>query len=333
MTLLAARTRLPDARVPLDEATARAAFGAILDGEVGDDEVATFLIDLAARGETVTELTAAATMLRARAVTITAPAGAIDVCGTGGDGRNTLNVSTAVAIVVAACGVPVAKHGNRGSTSRSGAADVLAAAGVNVGGDPDVSRRSLAELSIGFLHAAQHHGAMARVAAVRRGLGRRTIFNLMGPLANPAGVDRQLVGVYDPRWVRPLADVLGRLGARTAMVVHGDGLDELTVTGSSNLALLRDDRIVEGQVHPHDAGLEVHPAAALVGGDAAHNAAALHRLLAGEAGAYRDIVLLNAAAALIVAGRAGWREGAAEAAHAIDGGGAETLLSRWKLFA
>jgi anthranilate phosphoribosyltransferase len=336
MTATAARmpALLPDARLPLDAARARAAFTAIMDGAVPDDVLAAFLVMLADRGETVTEVAAAAAVLRDRATTITAPSGAIDVVGTGGDGKHTLNVSTAVAIVVAACGVPVAKHGNRAASSRSGAADVLAELGVPVGLEADAVARCLDTLGITFLHAARHHSAMARVAGVRKALGRRTIFNLLGPLANPAGVSFQLIGVADPRWLRPFAEVLRELGAKRAMIVHGsDGIDELTVTGPSHIALLDNGRITEATVNPADAGLATHAAAELTGGEPAHNAAALLALLDGAPGAYRDIVLLNAAGALIVAGRAtGWAEGAAQAAHAIDSGAARALLDRWKAF-
>jgi anthranilate phosphoribosyltransferase len=250
MTAAAARmpALLPDARAPLDAATARAAFTAIMDGAVPDAALADFLVALADRGETVTEVAAAAAVLRERATTITAPAGAIDVVGTGGDGKHTLNVSTAVAIVVAACGVPVAKHGNRAASSKSGAADVLAELGVPTALEPDAVARCLDTLGITFLHAARHHGAMARVAGVRKALGRRTIFNLLGPLANPAGVSYQLIGVADPRWLRPFAEVLRELGAKRAMIVHGsDGIDELTVTGPSRFALLDNGSISEAE--------------------------------------------------------------------------------------
>ena len=321
---------LPRAARPLAPETAAAAFATIMDGGAADDDIARFLVEMADRGETVTEVVAAARALRARMIPIEAPPGAIDVCGTGGDGAGSLNVSTAVSIVVAACGVPVAKHGNRAASSRSGAADVLRALGLDLDRPPAHAEASLAELGIGFLFAANHHPAMARVAGVRRALGRRTIFNLLGPLANPAEVTRQLVGVFAPAWVRPMADALHDLGAEAAIVVHGaDGLDELSVAGPSFVAGWSAEAVA-----PEDAGLQRHPRDAIVGGDAAHNAAALSRLLEGEAGAYRDIVLMNAAAALIVAGQAvGWPQGAARAAKAIDGGAARHLLARWIAFA
>ena len=337
MTAAAARADgavLPDAARPLSPEAAASAFAQIVDGGCEDAEIATFLQTMAARGETVAEVAAAARVLRARALTIAAPNGAIDVCGTGGDGKHTRNISTAVAIVVAACGVPVAKHGNRAASSRSGAADVLAALGIDTGMAPERVEACLAQLGIAFLFAARHHGAMARVAPVRRALGTKTIFNLLGPLANPAGVRHQLVGVYDARWVRPLAEVLRELGAERAMVVHGlDGMDELTVTGPSRAALLADGAITEFAVTPGDAGLGVHPPAVLTGGDPAENATALTALLGGEPGAYRDVVLLNAAAALQVAARApDLGSGAALAAAAIDSGAARALLQRWSAF-
>ena len=325
---------LPDARAPLDADTARAAFDMIMEGQADDEDLARFLVDLADRGETVDEIAAAAAALRQRALTIEAPEGAIDVCGTGGDGKHSFNVSTAVAIVVAACGVPVAKHGNRASSSRSGTADVLARLGVDIDASPETVERSLHEIGIGFLFAAKHHGAMARVASVRRWLGVRTIFNLLGPLANPAGVKRQLIGVPASRWVKPIAETLARLGGETAMVVHGsDGLDEITVTGSSSIARLRNGASDILSVSPADAGLAVHEEAGLIGGDPGHNAGALRSLLDGAPGAYRDIVLINSAAALMVAERVDdWREGAVMAAAAVDDGAAKDLLARWAAF-
>lgn len=327
--------KLPAAEHPLDQATAEAVFAGIFDGLADSADLTGFLTTLARRGESVTELTAAARMLRARATPISAPPHAIDVCGTGGDGRHTLNVSTAVAIVVAACGVPVAKHGNRAASSKSGAADVLEALGLCTDVNAAHVEQQLATLGIGFLHAARHHGAMAHVAPVRRAMNMRTIFNLLGPLANPAGVTRQLVGVYDARWLQPIAEVLRELGSDAAMVVHGsDGIDELTVTGLSHFARLQNGVISSGTITPEAAGLSVHAAEALTGGDAAYNAAALLALLDGAPGAYRDIVVLNTAAALLVAhGGTDWRAAAAQAATAIDSGAARTLLTRWKEFA
>lgn len=326
------RDQLPDARQPLPPELAAGAFDAIMDGRVADEEIARFLVELAERGETVDEVVAAAGALRARMLAVEAPAGAIDVCGTGGDGSGSLNVSTAVAIVVAALGVPVAKHGNRAASSRAGAADTLEALGVRLDRTPAEAEAMLSDLGIAFLFAPAHHPAMARVGPVRRALGRRTIFNLLGPLANPAQVRRQLMGVFAAHWVRPMAQAMARLDGEGSMVVHGsDGLDELSVSAPSLVARAARGDAAETEVTPEAAGLARWPAAALKGGDAAHNARALKRLLAGERGAYRDIVALNAAGALIVAGRAGdWAEGAQLATDAIDSGAAADLLARWK---
>jgi anthranilate phosphoribosyltransferase len=327
-------TALPDAREPLTAEVAASTFATIIDGGADDEAIAAFLVTLADRGETVTEVAAAARAMRARAATITAPANAIDVCGTGGDGQHTRNISTAVAIVVASCGVPVAKHGNRAASSRSGAADVLAELGVRTDLDTAAAQACLETVGLTFLHAANHHGAMARVAPIRRKIGRRTIFNLLGPLANPAGVTRQLVGVFDARWVRPIAEVLRELGATRAMVVHGsDGIDDLTVGGPSIVAQLAHHSVSDTLVTPADAGLATHPLSDLRGGDPADNAAAQLALLRGAPGAYRDVVLLNAAGALIVAGEAhDWRTAATMSADAIDSGAARDLLERWKAF-
>jgi anthranilate phosphoribosyltransferase len=323
---------LPDPAQPLAEDAAEAAFARILDGEVDDASLARFLVALADRGETVGEIVAAARALRARQVAGPEAPDAIDVVGTGGDGKHSLNVSTATAIVVAACGVRVAKHGNRAASSASGAADVLAELGV-----PDLAAERLGPcldaVGITFLHAARHHPAMARVAPVRKALGRRTIFNLLGPLANPAGVTRQLVGVFAPEVVAPMAEALHTLGSTHAAVVHGDGYDELTVTGDSQIALLADGRITTSAFSPETAGVGRHSAEALTGGSPAHNAARLMALLAGETGAYRDIVVLNAAAALRVADPAlDWAEAAARASEALASGAAAEVLARWKEF-
>lgn len=332
--VLTALGMLPDARRPLDAATARAAFDAIMDGEIEDAVIADFLTSMADRGETIDEVVAAVGALRDRALPVEAPANAVDVCGTGGDGRHTLNVSTAVALVVAACGVPVAKHGNRAASSKSGTADVLGVLGINLDAEPETIERMLSELNIGFLFAARHHQAMARVAGVRRALGRRTIFNLLGPLANPAGVRRQLVGVFAESWVEPIARALDALGSVHALVVHGsDGLDELTVTGPSAVAELVGGTVRTYCIAPEDAGLATHSLEAIQGGTPEENAEALCALLAGKPGAYRDIVLLNAAGALIAADATGdWRQGAALAAAAVDSGRAADLLERWKQF-
>jgi len=321
--------RLADG-APLQRAEAEAAFALIMDGQATPAQIGAFLMGLRVRGETVDEIAAAATVLRAKAHTIQAPPGALDTCGTGGDSSGTYNISTAAAIVIAACGVPVAKHGNRAVSSKSGSADVLTALGVDIAADQSLVERSLAENNLCFLMAPRHHAAMRHVAPVREEMGLRTLFNLLGPLANPAGTKRQLLGVFAERWLSPLAEVLGLLGAERAWVVHGsDGLDELTVTGPSQVAEWRQGRVSRFEVTPEAAGLPRAPAGSLRGGDAAHNAAALHRLLDGESGPYRDVVLLNAGAALVVADKAtGLTDGVALAAAAIDEGRAKACLAR-----
>jgi anthranilate phosphoribosyltransferase len=314
----------------LERTDAEAAFELIMSGAATSAQIGAFLMGLRIRGETVDEIAAAASVIRAKAQTIQAPPGAIDTCGTGGDQSGTYNISTAAAIVTAACGVPVAKHGNRAVSSKSGSADVLMALGVNINAPQALMTRSLYENNLCFLMAPRHHAAMRHVAPVREELGLRTLFNLLGPLSNPAGTKRQLVGVFADRWVAPLAEVLGLLGAERAWVVHGsDGLDELTVSGPSQVAEWYQGKVTRFEVTPELAGLPRSPAEALTGGDAAYNAAALLRLLEGEAGAYRDIVLLNAGAALVVAEKAGTlREGVAQAAAALDAGTARACLDR-----
>jgi anthranilate phosphoribosyltransferase len=323
---------LPDPAQPLGPDEAADAFAAILDGKVADDALAAFLVALADRGETVTEIVAAASALRARQSFAPQAHDAIDVCGTGGDGKHSLNVSTAVSLVVAACGVKVAKHGNRAASSSSGAADVLAALGI-----PELPVERLGpcldEVGITFLHAARHHPAMARVAPVRRAIGRRTIFNLLGPLANPAGVTRQLVGVFASNWTEPLAQAFSALGATRAMVVHGDGYDELAVSGDSVFALAADGKVTTGVITAAQAGIARHPATALAGGDADHNAARLRALLAGQIDAYHDIVVLNSAAALTVADPGlPLLAAAAVARDALASGAAADILARWSAF-
>jgi anthranilate phosphoribosyltransferase len=327
-------TLLPDASSPLDHETAHAAFEDILDGRIEDEAIAAFLIAMTLRDETSIEIAAAARALRARMIRVRAPVDAIDVCGTGGDGAHSLNISTAVAIVVAGAGVPVAKHGNRAASSSSGAADVLEALGLDLERASNAAERSLEEIGIAFLFAQRHHPALARLARVRRAIGRRTIFNLLGPLANPAGVDRQLIGVARVDYLETVATALALLGTRSAMIVSGEeSLDELSIAGPSQAIRLGGDALQSLRVVPEDAGLERHALDAIRGGDPAYNAAALSRLLAGERGAYRDAVLLNAAAALIVSGRENdWEAAAAEAAETIDSGRARTLLDRWIAF-
>lgn len=323
---------LPDPKTPLDPDSAAEAFAAILDGLVADDALAAFLVALADRGETVTEIVAAASALRTRQSFAPQAPDAIDVCGTGGDGKHSLNVSTAVSLVVAACGVKVAKHGNRAASSSSGAADVLGALGV-----PELPVERLGacldDVGITFLHAARHHPAMARVAPVRRALGRRTIFNLLGPLANPAGVKRQLVGVFAAAWTEPLAQAFACLGSTRAMVVHGDGYDEIAVSGDSVFALAADGMVSAGSITAADAGVGRHPSAALTGGDAQHNAGRLRQLLGGTVDAYHDIVVLNAAAALTVADPdLPLLAAAARARAALASGAAADTLARWSAF-
>lgn len=322
---------LPAIAHPLDEAEAEAAFGAILDGAVSDDAIAAFLVGLSQRGETASEIAGAARAMRSRMIRIEAPGNAIDVCGTGGDGHHTLNVSTAVALVVAAAGVPVAKHGNRAASSKAGAADTLEALGLNLDRAMETAEESLADIGICFLFAARHHPAMGRIMPIRKAIGQRTIFNLMGPLANPAMVSRQLVGIARPAYVPIYAEALARLGTAQAMVVSGDeGLDELSLAGGNELAMVDADGVRMGRIAAADAGLPEAPVSELRGGDAQFNAAALRRLLDGEHGPYRNAVMLNAAAALVLAGAASdWMDGVEEAAEVIDKGLAKTLLDCW----
>jgi anthranilate phosphoribosyltransferase len=323
---------LPDPTSPLSETEAAAAFAAILDGTVSEEAIASFLITLSDRGETATEIAAAAREMRARLIPIAAPPGAIDVCGTGGDGHHTLNVSTAVSLVVAACGVPVAKHGNRAASSKAGAADTLEALGLNLDRVAETAERSLADIGICFLFAQRHHPALVRMGPIRKAIGRRTIFNLMGPLANPAGVKRQLIGIARPAYVPIYAQALAALGTERAMVISGDeGLDELSLAGGNDVAMVGTDGLIAmRRLSAADLDLPTYPIEAIRGGDPAHNAAALRQLLMGEKGAYRDAVIFNAAAALMVAGEvASMEEGAEEAAEAIDKGLAKTLLDCW----
>lgn len=315
----------------LSEAEAEAAFELIMSGEASPPQIASLLTALAVRGETTAEITGAARIMRAKALPVKAPDDAIDTCGTGGSGSGKFNVSTAVAMVVAACGVPVAKHGNRKASSKSGTADVLEVLGVNLDATPDVVERALAEANVGFLFAQKHHSAMKHVGPIRAELGIRTIFNLLGPLSNPAGAKRQLLGVFSADWLVPMAETLKALGSESAWIVHGsDGFDELTVTGPSQVAQLKDSSVSTFTVTPEDAGLSLHDAADLKGGEPEDNAKALSSLLEGMPGAYRDIVLLNAAAALIVAGKAAdLKGGVAQAGAAIDSGKARDTLEKF----
>jgi anthranilate phosphoribosyltransferase len=322
---------LPQAEPHLTEREAETVFGALLDGEVNEAEIGRFLCDLSDRGETADEIAGAARALRSRLIPVDAPEDAIDVCGTGGDGHHTLNVSTAVSLLVAASGVPVAKHGNRAASSKAGAADTLEALGLNMEAAGRTAERSLAELGIGFLFAANHHPAMRRIQPIRQRLGRRTIFNLMGPLSNPAGVRRQLIGIARPAYVPIYAEAKARLGSERTLIVSGDeGLDELSLAGGNEIADVQGHDWEMHRARASDAGLPTAPIEAIRGGDAAHNAKALKALLMGAPGPYRDAVLFNAGAALMIAGRAAdYAEGASYAAEAIDSGRAEALLARW----
>jgi anthranilate phosphoribosyltransferase/anthranilate synthase/phosphoribosyltransferase len=313
----------------LSATEAAAAFGLIMDGAASEAQIAGLLMAMRARGETVAELTGAVTAMRARMLPVEIPPGAIDVCGTGGDAALSLNVSTAVTFVLAACGVPVAKHGNRALSSRAGGADVLGALGVGL--EPPLGRLAeiLAEVGCVFLFAPRHHLALRHAARVRAELGTRTILNLTGPLSNPAGVTRQLVGVYDPAWSLPVAETLRALGTEAAWIVHGGGLDELTLAGPNDVVSLRDGAISRFTLEAADAGLPTVPLSDIAGGDAAYNAAALRAVLGGARNGYRDTVLFNAAAALIVAGvTTSLTDGVARAAASLDDGAALRVLER-----
>jgi anthranilate phosphoribosyltransferase len=315
---------------PLSSEEAERAFGILFEGDATPSQVGGFLMALRVRGETVEEIAAAAAQMRARCHRVRAPEGAMDIVGTGGDGKGTLNISTATAFVVAGAGVPVAKHGNRNLSSKSGAADALTQLGINVMVGPAVVERALEEAGIGFMMAPMHHPAMKHVMPSRAELGTRTIFNILGPLTNPAGVTRQLTGAYAPHLLRPMAETLGRLGSDRAWLVHGsDGTDELSIAGSSRVAELKDGAVSEQEVHPEDAGLPVHPFEAILGGTPEENATAFRALLDGAPGAYRDAVLLNAAAALVVAGRAsGLTEGVEIARESLDSGQAKARVEK-----
>ncbi len=313
----------------LTQEEARQAFDVIMSGEASPVQIGAFLTGLRLRGETIDEIAGAVATMRDKMARVEAPPDAIDVVGTGGDASGSYNISTTAAFVVAGAGVPVAKHGNRALSSKSGAADTLAALGVKIDLAPEAISRCISEAGIGFMFAPMHHSAMKHVGPARAELGFRTVFNLIGPLSNPASVRRYLLGVYSPDWVEPLAEVLASLGAESAWVVHGEGgLDELSPAGVSKVAILKDGKVTVATVTPEDAGLEPAPVAAIKGGDAAHNAAALREVLTGASGAYRNTVLLNAGAALVVAGLADdLAEGAALAAAAIDEGKAATASS------
>ncbi|WP_395539549.1 anthranilate phosphoribosyltransferase [Neotabrizicola sp. sgz301269] len=314
---------------PLSRIEAETAFEALFEGEGTPAQMGGFLMAIRTRGETVDEYAAAAYVMRSKCNPVRAPESAIDIVGTGGDGKGTLNISTATAFVVAGAGVPVAKHGNRNLSSKSGAADALTAMGLNVMVGPDVVEKCLAEAGIGFMMAPMHHPAIRHVMPVRAELGTRTIFNILGPLTNPAGVKRQLTGAFSARLIRPMAETLLALGSEKAWLVHGgDGTDELSIALSSKVAALDRGEITEFDVHPEDAGLPAHPFEAIIGGTPEENAAAFCALLDGAPGAYRDAVLLNSAAALVVADKAAsLKEGVARAAESIDSGAAKAKVA------
>ena len=314
----------------LNEAEAETAFDIIMSGNATPAQIGAFLMALRLRGETVAEITGAARTMRAKATGIEAPEGALDIVGTGGDGKGTLNISTASAIVVAGCGVPVAKHGNRALSSRTGAADVLSALGINVDADFELIRESLWENNIGFMMAPRHHNAMRNVAGPRVELATRTIFNILGPLSNPSLVKRQMTGVFAPQWTDTMAEVLGNLGLERAWVVHAhDGSDELTTTGPAKVSELNNGKVETYEVSPEDAGLERCTLDDIKGGDSEYNAKALHALLDGKAGAFRDCVVLTAAGSLMIADKADdLKSGGAVAQEAIDSGAARETLAR-----
>ncbi|WP_432200401.1 anthranilate phosphoribosyltransferase [Erythrobacter sp. W53] len=322
---------LPDTTAHLSQAEAEEIFGWILDGETSEDEIERFLTLMTERSETADEIAGAAKALRARLIPIEAPEGAVDCCGTGGDGHHTLNVSTAVSLVVAACGVPVAKHGNRAASSKSGAADTLEALGLDMEAAGATAEKTLSELGICFLFAKNHHPAMARIQPIRLRIGKRTIFNLMGPLSNPARVKRQLIGIARPAYVPIYAQALAQLGTERAMIVSGDeGLDELSLAGGNEIANIAGDAVDMQRAAAPEAGLQPAPVKAIRGGDAQFNASALRGLLDGMPGPYHDAVVFNAAATLMVAGRANdWLEGADLASEALASGKAKQLLKRW----
>ena len=314
----------------LSEEEATAAFNIIMSGEATPTQIGALLMGLRQRGETVDEITGAVRAMRARMVTVNAPDNAIDIVGTGGDGSGSYNISTAAALVVAGAGVPVAKHGNRAASSQSGTADIQAALGVNLDADMSLVEDAIREAGVGFLFAPRHHSAMRHVGPARSEMAIRTIFNILGPLCNPAAVKRQLTGVFDARWVIPMAEALGRLGSGFAWVVHGlDGMDELTTTGPSLVAELRDGKVSTFEIKPADADIASAKTEDLKGGTPAENAAALVALLAGAPGPYRDIVILNTAGALVVAGTVrNLAEGAEQAARSIDSGAAKEALDK-----
>ncbi|WP_457586083.1 anthranilate phosphoribosyltransferase [Ensifer canadensis] len=313
----------------LNREDARAAFEIIMSGAATPSQIGGFLMALRVRGETVDEIVGAVAAMRARMLPVDAPANAVDIVGTGGDGAGTYNISTLASLIVAGAGVPVAKHGNRALSSKSGTADALSCLGVKLDIGPEAISRCINEAGVGFMFAQQHHSAMRHVGPTRVELGTRTIFNLLGPLSNPAGVKRQLVGVYAPQWVQPLAEVLRDLGSENVWVVHGEGLDEITTTGTTQVAALENGKIRTFNLTPEDFGLQTVTLDALKGGDGAHNAVALQAVLDGAENAYRDISLANAAASLMIAGKAAnLGEGMTLARQSLSSGGAKAALQR-----
>ncbi len=313
---------------PLSRAQAELAFEELFEGRATPAQIGALLAAMRARGESVAEYAAAAAVMRAKCAKVSAPDGAMDIVGTGGDGMGTLNISTATAFVVAGAGVTVAKHGNRNLSSKSGAADALTEMGVNVMVGADVAERAINEVGIGFMMAPMHHPAMKHVMPVRQEMGCKTIFNILGPLTNPAGVKRQLTGAFAADLIFPMAETLQSLGSEKAWLVHGaDGMDEISITGVTSVAALEDGKIHAREIHPEDAGLPVHRLASILGGEPAENAVAFRALLAGEASAFRDAVLLNSAAALVVADKAGdLKSGVEMAADSIDSGAAKAKI-------
>ena len=322
--------RLADGQL-LNRDDAREAFLYMMNGDATGPQIGAFLMALRVRGEQLDEITGAVEAMRSKALTIKAPVGAVDTCGTGGDAAGTYNISTAAAIVLSACGVPVAKHGNRAVSSKSGSADVLETLGINIDADMSIVKRCLDELGISFLMATRHHSAARHVGPARASLGIRTIFNLIGPLSNPAGTKFQVIGVFDRKWTKPMAEVLGRLGSEHVWVVTGsDGLDEITITGETYVAEYKNGKVTEFTVNPEDAGLKRTNIKEIEGGDAEYNAQAIHDILNGEKNAYRDIVLLNTAAALLVSGKmSDLKSGVEFAADVIDSGKAKDKLNAW----
>jgi anthranilate phosphoribosyltransferase len=314
---------------PLTREQAQTAFGILFEGEATPSQIGGFLMALRTRGETVDEYAAAAAVMRAKCHAVSAPAGAMDIVGTGGDGKNTLNISTATAFVVAGAGVTVAKHGNRNLSSKSGASDALTQMGLNVMVGPEVVEKALNEAGIGFMMAPMHHPAIAHVMPTRAELGTRTIFNILGPLTNPAGVKRQLTGAFSRDLIRPMAETLGQLGSEKAWLVHGsDGTDELTITGVSWVSALENGQVTDFEVNPEDAGLPIHPFEDIIGGTPEENARDFNALLDGVQNAYRDAVLLNSAAALVVADVAtDLKQGVEMARTSIDSGAARDKIT------